>query len=65
MQARAFDVTMLLFHPVLLEPVSVRQLILAKATNDHFWLVDAGADNLRFGRRVEDAELIQRVAAFQ
>lgn len=61
MQARASNVTMLLFHPVLLDEISLGQLAAAREVNSHFWLVEDAAINMKRGRRFEHAQLVRLV----
>ena len=58
MQARAFNVEMLVFSPVVLDEVALKDLARENGSSpSHFWLVDQAAVNLKRGRRIEHAEL--------
>ena len=58
MQARAFNIEMLVFRPVVLDEASLKDLARVNPTGpSHFWLVDQATVNLRRGHRVEHAEL--------
>jgi len=58
MQARAFNVEMLVFSPVVLDGIALKDLARENGTGpSHFWLVDQAAVNLKRGRRIEHAQL--------
>lgn len=58
MQARAFNVEMLVFSPVVLDEIALKDLARENGTGpSHFWLVDQSAVNLKRGHRIEHAEL--------
>ena len=58
MQARAFNIEMLVFHPVTLDETALKDLGRANGTGpSHFWLVDQAAVNLKRGQRLEHAQL--------
>ena len=58
MQARAFNIEMLVFRPVLLDERAVREL--GSANNEHathFWLVQQGSKSMKRGMILKHAEL--------
>ena len=58
MQARAFNVEMLVFSPVRLDERHLKDLEHVNSSDpSHFWLVDRAAVNLKRGRRLEHAQL--------
>jgi hypothetical protein len=58
MQARAFNVEMLVFSPVLLDERHLNELGRANSSDtSHFWLVDQAAVNLKRGHRLEHGQL--------
>jgi hypothetical protein len=58
MQARAFNVEMLVFHPVTVDETALKDLGRANGSGpSHFWLVDHEAVNLKRGHRIEHAQL--------
>ncbi len=58
MQARAFNVEMLVFSPVVLDGIALKDLARQNGTGSyHFWLVDQSAINLKRGHRIEHAQL--------
>jgi hypothetical protein len=58
MQARAFNVEMLVFSPVVLDVLAVKDLARENGAGPaHFWLVDQATVNLKHGHRIEHAEL--------
>jgi hypothetical protein len=58
MQARAFNVEMLVFSPVKLDEPRLKDLgRVNPSDHSHFWLVDQAAVNLKRGRRLEHAQL--------
>ena len=58
MQARAFNVEMLVFSPVMLDERHLKDLGRVNSSDSaHFWLVDQAAVNLKRGRRLEHAQL--------
>lgn len=61
MQARAFNGGMLLFRPVMLNEVALKDLAPVNGDATHFWLVDHESVNLKRGRRVEHEQLAQLV----
>ncbi len=57
-QARAFNVDMLVFHPVKVDEPALRDLCKTNGTGPvHFWLVDREAVNLKRGHRIEQGQL--------
>ena len=65
MQARASNLTMLLFQPVRLDEISLGQLAVGRERNSHFWLVDDAVSNVKRGRRFEHAQLVQLVRDYK
>ena len=63
MQARAFNGGMLLFHPVLLDEATLKDLAPANGDGTHFWVVDHASVNLKRGHRVEHPQLVSLVQA--
>jgi hypothetical protein len=61
MQARAFNGGMLLFRPVLLDDVALKNLAPVNGSATHFWLVDHASVNLKRGHRVEHTQLARLV----
>lgn len=61
MHARAFNGGMLLFRPVILDAVALKDLATENGSATHFWLVDHASVNLRRGCRVEHAQLAELV----
>src|SRR5882757_7067716 len=58
MQARAFNVEMLVFSPVALDEIALKDLARENCSSPaHFWLMDEAAVNLKRGRRIEYAQL--------
>lgn len=58
MKARAFNVEMLVFSPVIVDETALKDLGLANGSGpSHFWLVDEEAVNLKRGHRIEHAQL--------
>jgi len=56
MQARAFNVEMLVFGPVTLDEVALKDLGRLNGSS-HFWLVDDANTNLKRGHRIDHAQL--------
>jgi len=64
MQARSFNVEMLVFQPVLLGEQALTELVSAEGEPDAtFWLVQEGSTNMKRGISLEFAELARRVRA--
>jgi hypothetical protein len=63
MQARAFNVEMLVFHPVTLDETALKDLGRVNGSPSHFWLVDQATVNLKRGQRLEHAQLAGLVRA--
>jgi hypothetical protein len=62
MQARSFNVEMLLFRPVLVDERALKGLVSAEGEPAaHFWLVQQGSTNMKRGLFMEFAELARRV----
>ena len=63
MQARAFNVEMLVFSPVALDARALKDLARENGAGENgagpaqFWLVDEAAVNLKRGHRIEPAQL--------
>jgi hypothetical protein len=57
LQARAFNHGMLLFRPVILDEVALKDLASENGSTMHFWLVDHASSNLKRGHLVERAQL--------
>ncbi|MCU1263710.1 MAG: hypothetical protein JWM21_28 [Acidobacteria bacterium] len=58
-QARAFNVEMLVFHPVTVDETVLKDLGRANGSSpSHFWLVDQEAVNLKRGHRIDHAQLV-------
>ncbi len=58
MKAKAFNVEMMVFSPIVLDEVALKDLARANGGgSSHFWLVDQSSTNLRRGRRIEHAQL--------
>jgi hypothetical protein len=58
MQARAFNVEMLVFSPVALDGVALKDLTQENGAGpSQFWLVDEATVNLKRGRRIDYAQL--------
>ena len=58
MQARAFNVEMLVFSPVRLDERHLKDLgRMNSSDSSHFWLVDKATVNLKRGRRLEHDQL--------
>lgn len=57
LQARAYNIEMLVFSPVLLDERHLKDLGQVNSGPAHFWLVDQAAVNLKRGRRLEHAQL--------
>jgi hypothetical protein len=58
MQARAFNVEMLVFSPVTVDEKALNDLGRANGSGpSHFWLVDQETANLKRGHRMDHAEL--------
>jgi hypothetical protein len=58
LQARAYNIQMLVFNPVLLDERHLADLgRMTSSGSSHFWLVDQPAVNLKRGRRLEHAQL--------
>ena len=58
MQARAFNVEMLVFHPVTVDETALKDLGRANGSGpSHFWLVDQATVNLKRGHRIDHAQL--------
>ena len=63
MQARAFNVEMLVFSPVLLGSVALEDLTRENVAGPaQFWLVDEAAVNLKRGHRIDGAQLSRPAA---
>jgi hypothetical protein len=62
MQARAFNVEMLVFRPVPVDERALKDLVPAEGDRPAcFWLVDQGASNMKRGVALKFAELAQLV----
>jgi hypothetical protein len=62
MQARSFNVEMLVFQPVLLGEQALKELVSAEGEPEaSFWLVKEGSTNMKRGMFLEFAELARRV----
>jgi hypothetical protein len=58
MQARAFNVEMLVFSPVALKGIALKELTEENGAGAaQFWLVDEAAVNLKRGHRIEYSQL--------
>lgn len=58
MQARAFNVEMLVFYPVTVDETALKDLGRVNGSGpSHFWLVDHETANLKRGHRLDHAEL--------
>jgi hypothetical protein len=56
MQARAYNVEMLVFSPVTLDEIALKDLGRMNGSS-HFWLVDGANTNLKRGHRIDYAQL--------
>jgi len=66
MQARLFNVEMLLFHPVLVDEKALTELVSAEGEPAaHFWLVKQGSTNMKRGVFMEFAEFAGLIAGQQ
>lgn len=58
MQARSFNVEMLVFQPVIVDEKALKQLVSPEGEPPaHFWLVKQGSTNMKRGRFMEFADL--------
>jgi len=62
MQARAFNVEMLVFRPVVLDEQALKELVSEEGDNGaSFWLVKNGSTNMKRGEFLNFAELARAV----
>jgi hypothetical protein len=62
MQARAFNVEMLVFRPVLLDEQALKEFVSEESDNGaSFWLVKNGSTNMKRGEFLDFAELARVV----
>ena len=62
MQARAFNVEMLVFKPILVDERALKDLVPAEGqAPTHFWLVDDACVNMKRGVALEHAKLAELI----
>ena len=61
MQAHAFNVEMMVFRPMLLDEVALKEFGLAQDDGASFWLVQNGSTNMKRGEALDFAALARVV----